>query len=49
LKSLKPKPNYDVEGEKKRGKVVVTLRGRSKVVFIEMDKFERWVKGRDIH
>jgi hypothetical protein len=37
------------EGEKKRGKIVVSLRGRGKVVFSEMDKFERWAKGRDVH
>lgn len=29
--------------------MLVTLRGRSKVVFTEMDKFERWVRGRVVH
>jgi hypothetical protein len=49
LESFQPKPDCEVEGEKKRGKVLVTLRGRGKVVFIKMDKFERWVRGRDVH
>jgi hypothetical protein len=25
------------------------LRGKGKVIFTKMDKFERWVKGRDFH
>jgi hypothetical protein len=29
--------------------MVVSLSGRSKVVFTKMDKFERWARGRDIH
>lgn len=49
LKNAKKKPNYEVEGEKERGKMVVTLRGRGKVIFSKMDKFERWVGGRDVH
>jgi hypothetical protein len=49
LKSLELEPHCEVEGEIKKGRVVVFLRGRGKVVFFEMDKFERWVRGRDVH
>jgi len=28
--------------------VVVSLRSRGKIVFSEMDKFERWMRGRDV-
>jgi hypothetical protein len=33
----------------KRKKVLVSLRGRGKVVFIKMDNCQRWVAGRDVH
>jgi hypothetical protein len=56
LKSSQPKPkspqqelDCEIEGEKKRGRLLLTLKGRGKVVFTEMDKFERWVKRRDFH
>jgi hypothetical protein len=29
--------------------MLMTLKGRGKVVFIEMDKFERWMGGRNVH
>jgi hypothetical protein len=46
-KSLEPKPNFKVEGKKKKGKM--TLKERVEVVFTKMDKFERWVNGKDVH
>jgi hypothetical protein len=48
-KNLEPKPNFEVDGEKKRSKMLITLKGRSKIVFTKMDKFQRWVRGRDVH
>ncbi len=44
LDGLKLKSNTKM----KRKKVLVSLRGRGKVVFIEMDNFQRWVVGRDV-
>ncbi len=49
LKSLEPESDFEVEGEKKRGKMLMTLKGRGKIVFTQMDKFERWVRGRYVH
>jgi hypothetical protein len=43
-KSLELKPKCEIEG-----RMVVTLKGRGKVVFTKMDKFEKWVRGRDAH
>lgn len=48
-KSLEPESDFEVEGKKKRGKMLMTLKGRGKIVFTQMDKFERWVRGRDVH
>jgi hypothetical protein len=49
LKSLESELDCEVEGEKKRGIMVVTLRGRCKVVFMKMDKSKGWVRGKDVH
>jgi hypothetical protein len=48
-KSLESELNFEVEGKKKRGKMLMTLKGRGKIVFTQMDKFERWVRRRDVH
>lgn len=47
-KSQELELDCEVEGQKKRGRVVVSLRSRGKIVFSEMDKFERWMRGRDV-
>jgi len=49
FESFQSKPNCEVEGEKKKGILLLTLKGGGKVIFTEMDKFERWVKRRDFH
>jgi hypothetical protein len=41
--------DWEVEGKKKRGTMLMTLRSRGKVVFNEMDKFESWMGGKDVH
>jgi hypothetical protein len=45
LDALKLKSNTEMT----RKKVLVSLRGRGKGLFIEMDNFQRWVAGRDVH
>ncbi len=34
--------------EREREKMVITLSSKCKIIFAEMDKFQRWIVGRDV-
>ncbi len=40
-------PKFDKE-DKKREKMVVILFGKGKIIFSEMEKFQRWIVRRDL-